>query len=101
MAEALSGARVAVPAWGRGGDIDESAYVTLGGKGLDSPALLQDWRAQAPDPSEPPPPRPVMLRLVVGGGERARPARSGGPYQSPPALAQMILDFPRTVQAKP
>jgi len=101
MAEALSGARVAAPAWERAGDIDESAYVTLVGKVLDSPALLQDWRAQAPDPSEAPPHRSVMLRLVVGGEERVRQALRGEPYESLQALAQMILDFPRTVQAKP
>ncbi len=101
MAEALSGTRVAVPAWERAGDIDEAAYVTLVGKVLDSPALLQDWPAQAADPSEPGPHRSVMIRLVVGEEERVRQALRGEPYESLQALAQMILDFPRTVQAKP
>jgi hypothetical protein len=101
MAEALSGTRVAKPAWERAGDIDEGAYVTLVGKVLDAPALLQDWPAQAVDPNEPGPHRSVMLRLVLGGEERIRQAMRGEPYESLQALAEMILDFPRTVQAKP
>ena len=101
MAEALSGTRVAVPAWERAADIDEGAYVTLVGKVLDAPALLQDWPAQAVDPGVPGPHRSVMLRLVLGGEERVRQAMRGEPYESLQALAEMILDFPRTVQAKP
>lgn len=101
VAEALSGARVAEPGWERAGDIDEGAYVTLVGKVLDSPALLQDWPAQAVDPSEPPPHRSVMVRLVVGGEERVRHALRGEPYESLQALAQMVLEFPRTMPARP
>ena len=99
--EALSGTRIAVPAWQRAGDIDEAAYVTLVGKVLDSPALLQDWSAQALDPTEPGPHRSIMLRLVLGEEERARQAQRGEPYGSLQALAQMILDFPRTEQVRP
>ncbi len=101
MVEALSGVRVTAPAWERAGDIDESAYVALVSRLLDSPALLEEWPPQVMDPNEPGPRRAVVLRLVVGGEERVRQALRGEPYENLSALAQTILEFSRTVSLSP
>jgi hypothetical protein len=99
--EALSGARVTAPAWERAGDIDETAYVGLVSQLLDSPALLEEWPSQVLDPNEPGPRRAVMLRLVLGEEERVRQALRGEPYDNLSAVAQLIVDFAHTVEAKP
>lgn len=99
--EALSGSRVTAPAWERAGDIDEAAYVRLVSQLLDSPALLEEWPPQVLDPNEPGPRHAVVLRLVVGGEERVRQALRGEPYDNLYAVAQLILDFAHTVEAKP
>jgi hypothetical protein len=99
--EALSGVRVAAPAWERAGDIDESAYLALVSRLLDSPAILEEWPPQIMDPNEPGPRRAVVLRLVVGGEERVRQALRGEPYENLSALAQAVLEFSRTVSLSP
>jgi len=99
--EALSGIRVPAPAWERAGQIDEGAYVGLVARLLESPALLDEFPPQSPDPNEPAPHRAVMLRLVLGPEERVRQALRGQPYDTLQALAQIVLDFSRTVQTSP
>lgn len=99
--EALSGVRVSAPAWERAGQIDEGAYVGLVARLLESPALLDESPPQILDPNEPGPRRAVMLRLVLGPEERVRQALRGEPYDKLQALAQIILDFSRTVQTVP
>jgi hypothetical protein len=99
--EALSGVRVATPAWERAGEIDEAAYQGLVSQLLDSPALLEEWPPQVMDPNEPGPRRAVMLRLIVGGEERVRQALRGEPYDALSTLAEVIFDFSRTVPVKP
>lgn len=99
--EALSGVRIAAPAWERAGEIDETAYVGLVSQLLDSPALLEESPPQVLDPNEPGPRRAVMLRLIVGEEERVRQALRGEPYEALSALAEVIVDFSRTVRVKP
>jgi len=99
--EALSGVRVTSPAWERAGEIDEAAYVALVSQLLDSPALLEESPPQILDPNEPGPRRAVVLRLVLGEEERVRQALRGPSYEGLDSLAQMILDFARSVQVKP
>jgi hypothetical protein len=99
--EALSGVRVTSPAWERAGEIDEAAYVALVSQLLDSPALLEESPPQILDPNEPGPRRAVVLRLVLGEEERVRQALRGPSYERLDSLAQMILDFARSVQVKP
>jgi hypothetical protein len=96
--EALSGVRATAPAWERAGEIDEADYVGLVSQLLDSPALLEERPPQLVDPNEPGPRRAVILRLVVGEEERVRQALRGEPYGALSALAEMILDFSRTVR---
>jgi hypothetical protein len=96
--EALAGVRATAPAWERAGEIDEAAHVGLVSQLLDSAALLEEWPPQALDPNEPGPRRAVMMRLVVGEEERVRQALRGEPYEALSALAEMILDFSRTVR---
>jgi hypothetical protein len=99
--EALSGMRVMAPSWERAGEIDESAYVALVAKLLDAPAFLEEWQPQVLDPNEPGPRHSVVLRLVLGGEERVRQALRGEPYDRLHALAEIILDFSRTVRVRP
>ena len=99
--EALSGARVTAPAWERAGQIDEGSYVGLVARLLESPALLDDSPPQILDPNDPGPRRAVVLRLVLGPEERVRQALRGEPYDKLQALAQIVLDFSRTVQTSP
>ena len=99
--EALSGVRVTAPAWERAGQIEEGAYVGLIAQLLESPALLDEFPPQILDPNEPGPRRAVVLRLVLGPEERVRQALRGEPFDKLQALAQVILDFSRTVQTAP
>jgi len=99
--EALSGVRVTAPAWERAGQIEEGAYVGMIARLLESPALLDEYPPQILDPNEPGPRHAVVLRLVLGPEERVRQALRGEPFDKLQALAQLILDFSRTVQTAP
>src|SRR5262249_746529 len=68
---------------------------------LESPAILDEYRPPLLDPNEPGPRPAVVLRLVLGPEERVRQALRGEPFDKLQALAQLILDFSRTVQTAP
>ena len=99
--EALAGSRVTSPTWERAGEIGQEAYMALVARLLDARAWLEEWPRQDMDPNDPGPRRVVILRLIVGEEEHVRHALRGAPYDTLRGLADTIMEFARTAQARP
>lgn len=99
--EALAGSRVTSPAWERAGEIGQEEYMALVARLLDATVWLEEWPRQELDPNDPGPRRAVALRLVIGEEEHVRHALRGAPYDTLRGLADTIMEFARTAQARP
>lgn len=99
--QALGGPRPQSPDWERAGTVKPGAYVALLDGLLQDPALLADWPAPRFDPNAPGPRRAIVVRLVIGPGEREMQALGGPPYEQLVALAGTLLEFCRSVALDP
>jgi hypothetical protein len=99
--QALGGPRPQAPTWERAGTVEPAAYLGLLDRLLRDAALAGDWPAARLDPNAPGVRRAIVVRLIIGEGEREMQALDGPPFERLAGLAAAVLEFCRSVPLGP
>ena len=99
--EGLITLSVESPMWRRAEEIPAAPYLDLLRRMLETPVLVDEVPPPVVDPSEPAPRRAVVVRLVIGEEERRLEAVRGESYDRLKEVADLVLEFARTVPRLP